>query len=181
MNRMQNPEYEQILLGSILIDPRILDENRITGDLFVEPACLAVFRCIDEARAAKAPVNIREIGLRSGNPAFVAGLSDQTCSAANAEFYLKALGELAQKRALMRVLRGTIEGLLEGRQWDEVFGGLSREITSLSLTGLRDPYSHISREMPNFIARLEEKYLLKGALSGLPSGFPGLNSMTNGF
>ncbi len=181
MKPLSNPDYEQVLLGTILRDPRILDEYKVTRELFESPESNAVFRLIEEARASGAPVNIHEIGLRSNNAAFVARLTDMAASIANVAYYVNELEELTKQRSLAKLARTIAEDVAKGRDSYEILDELSRTTTELAIHGATRLYRPIVECMPEFIAKVEDAVRRKGALAGIPTGFTALDRMTDGF
>lgn len=177
---LTNHEYERCLLGCILLDNRLLDDFRVTPVLFDNDKAREVFREIGKTRAAGHEANIVTIGATMPNDAaFVATLTNVP-SAANARFYYDTLAELAKLRGVVAMAREATEQALSGTKSGDVFEMLDRrmaEIESVREAG----YQHVANRMAETIHEIQRAYESKGALLGVPTGFPGLDTLTNGW
>lgn len=178
--QLNDPATERALLGCILFDNRILDEMRVTASLFSDPLNLEVWREIEKAISRGNRADLVELRLRMPDKAaFIAGLTD--CGVmVNAAQYYADLSELAKKRAFFDMAKG-----IANRVKDEAKSGELSEYCEKCLTDISDHsesgYKHVSAIIPGVISEIEKAHALKGALSGIPTGFDKLDAMLNGW
>jgi replicative DNA helicase len=177
---LERTDYEQALLGAILIDNRILEEKRITSELFTDLDCLRAFETIEKTKARGARADMREIALMMPDKmAFVCGLSDYG-SAANAGFYVDELRDRAKRRGLMRLAREVTErARQEHHETEAILAYCDSEL--LAINDAREiGYKPVSAYILQTVNEIEAAIASKGALTGIPTGFEGLDELTNG-
>ena len=177
---LTNHEYEAALLGCVLIDNRVLEEMHIAAPFFDSPDLRTIWKAIESIRAESGEANIVTVGAKL--PALasrVAGLTN-VASSANAKFYADNLRELASRRGLMKLAREVAERSVEADDVGGIFEHIDRAL--LEVSGMtEDGYKIVSDYMPGVIDELRKAYERKGALSGVPTGFPELDDKTNGW
>jgi replicative DNA helicase len=179
-------EYEQRLLGAVILDNGLLDGERITVDLFDSYRHRIIFETALAMRTADKPINLltltAELGDRltdAGGASFLASLTN--AGAANADFYAKALRETADRRALRKVAqeilsageRAPVEGLLATAE-TAILGVRQRGSDTATL----EP-----REVLHAVIEKAERRMKENAEgpSGIPAGFRQLDAATGGF
>ena len=178
--KLDNPEYENALLGCILLDNRVLDEYTISGALFNNNLTREVWKHIESAKAMGATADIREIALRMPDKAAtVASLTDVP-SAANVKFYHSELVELARRRGLFKLARDVSALAHEADSSNDIFTEIDRRLAEIS--GTKDSgYKPASSYIPNVLSEIEYASKNQGRLSGIDTGFSELNDKTNGW
>jgi replicative DNA helicase len=177
---LTNPATERALLGCILYDNRILDEMRVTDSLFSDALNREVWQEISKAIARGNRADLVELRLRMPDKAvFIAGLTD--CgSLVNGAQYFADLSELSKKRAFFDMAKG-----IAAHVKDECHSGQIADYCEKSLTEISEQtesgYKHVSAIIPDVIDQIEKAHALKGALSGIPTGFDKLDTMLNGW
>ena len=177
---LTNPATERALLGCILYDNRILDEMRVTDSLFSDALNREVWQEISKAIARGNRADLVELRLRMPDKAvFIAGLTD--CgSLVNGAQYFADLSELSKKRAFFDMAKG-----IAAHVKDECHSGQIADYCEKSLTEISEQtesgYKHVSAIIPDVIDQIEKAHALKGALSGIPTGFEKLDTMLNGW
>jgi replicative DNA helicase len=178
-NYFQSIEKEQALLGSILTHNDILDDHKVDARLFSTETHRRIFAEIEKAIARGASGNIMEVGLMLPDIIVeVAELSNyQTQSIAAV---INDLEACHKARGVSKMLR-TIESMQnDGGSVLDTLEEASRQILGLSesrtvtyralLAVAKDTIEAISRRAQN-----------KNECSGIESGIPRLDGMTDGF
>lgn len=179
--KLENHEYEKALLGCILLDNRILEEYQIARNYFDHKDCMAVFDEIQKTVGRKAVANIVELGLmRPDLAGFIAELTSQVPSAANAEFYVVELSELARRRGIAKLAREIAHRATSDENTGSIFEYIDQALVQIA--DLRQVgYQKVAGYMLDVTAALEGYYKNQGKLSGIATGFPALDAKTNGW
>ena len=176
---LTNPATERALLGCILFDNRILDEMRVTDDLFSDALNLEIWQEIVKARARGSVANLPELGLRLPDKcAYLAKLTD--CAVYNGKQYHADLVELSKQRAFFDMAKGIANRVKDGEHSGSLAEYCEQSLTAMS-ENVETGYKHVSVIIPRVIGEIERAHNLKGALSGIPTGFEKLDVMTNGW
>lgn len=176
-----NSEYEDSLLGAILLDNRVLEEYPIHAQYFEAPRAQEVFRAIRETIGRGATANIVEVARALPSQAgYIARLTDGVLSAVNAEFYVRELLGLYQRRAIVRLARQMAEMVHDEQNTaNDIIGTCDRALMDIALTSERG-YRHVSEIIPPTISEIEAAYEHRGNLTGVDTGFSDLNGRTGG-
>lgn len=188
-------EAEVAVLGGILADPEAIVHvaNAITPeDFFYErhrviyKAALALF----ERSIAIDPVTLMEELQRSGQLEVAGGLEylaellDAVPSAANIGYHAEIVRDRAIERRLLQVSQEIADDVLHqnGLSVVEKLDRAAERILALSITAEDGAEPEWVKELlyPTF-ARIEELSKAGGGLTGVPSGFTDLDSLTGGF
>jgi replicative DNA helicase len=190
----QSLDAEKGLLGSILLSPeRVLDEcltQRVSERYFHAPAHARIFAALVEMQQRKSPVDLITLTQyladrgaldEVGGPAALTDLFTFVPTAANAAYYLDLMKE---KFLLRRIITVCTE--FAGRAYDE-YGDVAEFLNDVErevLTIGQDRYGRVRKSIRELsLAALETVdalYQRRGELTGLPTGFPELDRMTNG-
>jgi replicative DNA helicase len=178
--KLENHEYENALLGCILLDNRVLDEYKVKPTLFDNALNRRVFGEIEKSRAGGFVADIREIALRIPDVAAqVARLTDVP-SAANVKFYFDNLVELARRRGLSKLARDVSSMAIESDSSGDVFTYIDRVLVEIA-ENETGGYKHISAFVPDAMKDIEKAMKAKGKISGITTGFHELDDRTNGW
>lgn len=180
MKQIEIPEYEQALLGSILFDNRILDEYDITPQLFSNSFGKTVFHHITQTRARGAVADIREIALMMPEQAGQVVQLTDSANMANVKHYVSDLKECARLRGLMSLSRRVGAMITDEMSYSDITSYIDKAM--LEIDGMRESgYTHVSAHIKDVVSHCETIYKNRGQLSGVPTGFTGLDEMTNGW
>jgi replicative DNA helicase len=181
-------EHEKSLLGAILVEPSILDGERVTVDRFTDHRHIVLFNAMAGLREAGKPVTALsladELGVRSteaGGVSYIASLGEIP-TAANADYYLGVLCEETRRRELQRLSRLLEAGLHDDKGSEELIGTI--EAGLLTLRKRADVEATVTpREALHAIIEKAEARSKAGSTgpTGIPSGFPQLDVITGGF
>jgi replicative DNA helicase len=177
---LTKPATERALLGCILFDNRVLEDYRVTASLFSDPDNLEIWHEIEMAISRGSRASLAEIQLRLPNKAvYIASLTDHI-TFGNEKNYFEDLKELATLRRIISMDRGTSNLIRDGKKSSEIIEYIESTLTDMSEND-ESGYKHVSQIIPRTVTEIEKAHELKGALSGVPTGFPTLDSMTNGW
>jgi replicative DNA helicase len=189
-----NLEAEQSVLGAILLRPQVLDQvaDLIGAQDFYRPAHGRIFQGMLDLYNRAEPVDLVTVTAllkeRShledvGGPVFLAGLSEQVGTSANAHYYAKLVHEKAVLRGLLersqeisQACLGPIEDVDEFLDWAE------GQIFQIAETKIRPGFQPLSALVEKEVATLEAIWHREaGRITGAPSGFADLDNLTAGF
>jgi replicative DNA helicase len=173
-------QYEKLLLGCILQDNQLLDELKISESLFSQEKNRAIWREIEKKRAVGECANIVEIGIRlPGDAAYISSLTNNSFPTEAAGYY-RELYEAAKIRGLTRLARDIVALAGDERGSDDILTYIDSALLRINenkTTG----YHHVYEYLAETVTEIEKAVALKGALSGIPTGFQRLDDLTDGW
>ena len=186
-------EAEERVLGGILIENNALNTvlEHISRDDFYLNANREIFSALIELTEKRQPCDtvflydyLQGKGLLEsvGGPAYIAGLTENTFSAANIEHYAK----LVKEKAIARTLIGTAGKILEkaycqnGSELERLLDDAQHEIVRISAQGKRSSFADLKPLVRDVLGQVEERYNHKGSLIGLSTGLKDLDYITCG-
>ncbi len=189
----QNLEAEQAVLGAMLLDWSSVNNivSMLQSDRFFSYQNQLIF----EAMISLFTQNVHGDVLtlineltktnklqEAGGAAYIASLSDTVPTSANIEYYAQIVLDMAARRDLIRMaeeIKAT--SFDKSRESRHILEEAEKKIFSLSerndTVQVHEPQAYIIETL-NLI---EERYHKKEALTGIPSGIGGLDTMTSGF
>lgn len=187
----QNLEAESGVLGSILQDNAVLSDVRpvLTADDFYRDAYQVVYRAMLALDDVPTPIDLvtlaDELTRRGVLETVVGGfdalvdIQESVPHAANARYYAEIV---RQKSIMRRGLEVTLRFERDARSnlftAEQVVGELERGVFGLSARNNPDRALSFAALASEAIDRLDAR---KTRLSGVPSGFTGLDAVTDGF
>jgi len=190
----QSIDAEKGLLGSMLLSPaRVVDEViqlQVGEKYFHHPAHARIFTVLLEMREANRPIDLISLTQiledrhhleEVGGAAAVTELFTFVPTASNALYYLDILREKFLLRGIITVCTEYAARAYEEQGEVKV---LLDEVEKNILAIGEDRFSKKVPEMKELamaaLDEIEKLFQNRGALTGLPSGFSGLDKMTNG-
>jgi len=180
------------VLGSMLLDTAALDlaiEVLQPAD-FYYPANQDIFTCLRDLRNAGAPVDLVSLATELdrlgklqavGDTAYLADLTYQTVSAADAEHYIGIVTERSMQRQLIRAGNAIARDAMDtSADIEQVLSDAERRVYDISLKRATDSLLPVQESMYDTYTHLGELMNLKGKLIGVNTGFIDLNSKTSG-
>ena len=188
----QQPELEEIILGSLLIDNSVIDKIMVefTTNLFFVERNKFIAEAIIGLYKKNSPIDlvtmVTELKLNGklqavGGPAFISSLTSRVASAHNIEFHLRILQEAALKRNIIQVSSEAIRKCYS--ETDDAFDVLAEQQDNLekSLKALVTYRIKSVGEVNHQIIRESFEVLSTGRKSGVETGLKMLDNVTNGF
>jgi replicative DNA helicase len=117
-----------------------------------------------------------------GGPSYIAALADGVPRSANVEYYARIVKEKSTLRSLIHSANKILSEAYEGEQEpDTLLDEAERSIFSIAEGRIREGFVPLRDLVQTSFATIEKLQQSKGAITGVPSGFPDLDEMTTGF
>ncbi|MFZ0712117.1 MAG: replicative DNA helicase [Terrimicrobiaceae bacterium] len=190
----QSLDAEKGLIGSILLAPgRVLDEciqQQVTEKYFHHPAHARIFTVLVDMRETNKPVDLisltqlledRHLLEEVGGAAAVTDLFTFVPTASNAAYYL----EILREKYLLRAIIGTCTEY-GARAYEEqgdvqiLLDEAEQKILAIGDDRFRAKVPEMKELAMEALDSIEKLFQNRGALTGLPTGFKGIDVMTNG-
>lgn len=188
----QNVEAEQSVLGSILIDPTALIKvvDILSPEDFYSPAHNKIYRAIIELYEKSQPVDIltltnrlkeKELLKGIGGSGYLAELTNQVTTASHVDHFAQIVKEKKVLRDLIQASAEITENAFEpAKEMEDMLDDIERKIFSISQKSLPQNFMHIKEELRTAYERIEKLHENKGALRGVPTGFPSIDNILSG-
>jgi replicative DNA helicase len=189
----QNLEAEQAVLGAILLDPDVLvtATEILDSNDFYRSAHEKIFLAMLNLSERQEPVDIvtltaelqaQEVLEEIGGVAYLTQLSNSVPTAANIDHYANIVHEKAVARRLIKVATQIAStGYQASSDVSELLDEAEKKIFSLSQERSSRGFTHIKDVLLDTFERIEKLYANKGAVTGVPTGYPDLDRMLSGF
>lgn len=153
-----NLEYEIIVLGSILLYPKVIDDNLIHENLFYNQNNQRIFKMLIECieSGIKPDIIVLSEKLKDIPASYISAITSKAFSTANIEFYVNALDELSKKRKLYNLIQQCREEI-KGKSAQEIIEKIEDGLTNLN-DNKKKGYLPIKEFIPKAIERIEKKY-----------------------
>jgi len=190
-----SPEYERAFLGCLL-EPNeqsmigdCLSENPDAESYFYDTRNTCIFKAIKRLYVASSPVTtvtveqaLRETGdlERVGGRNYLSTCVEEAPSPLNYPHYAEKLKELQGRRRLIGLVELIKREAESDRPWAEVQIEAETRILSLSLNAVTDHNHDIQTLSVQVLKDAEARLEHEGTLSGLSTGFHGIDSLTDG-
>lgn len=186
-------EAEQAILGSLLIDRDVLLklESILSPDDFYDQGNKLIYEVILDLSRKGVPVDIvtlsnelkgRDLTEKIGGIDYIIQLASNVPTTANFEYYANIIKDKSIRRKLLKV-GNTILGLDFNGQVsaEELLDKAESLIFDLSESNRPLNFYHVRELLPDCFERIETAYRKKSGMSGVRSGFVGLDELTAGF
>jgi replicative DNA helicase len=189
-----SPEAEISVLGGMLIDADAVAKavELVEDGMFYREGNRRLYRAMRrlfERGEAIDPVTLTD-ELRAkgeldmvGGPAYLAELMEAVPTAANIEYHAKILRDKAILRRLIEASTETVRDAFEsgGDAVEDTLDRAEQRIFEISQAGRRKGFIWIKEVLWPAFEHIERLQQAKGAVTGVPSGFPDLDNLTAGF
>lgn len=189
-----NLEAEQSVLGAVLLRPQVLDQvsDLISPEDFYRPVHGLIYQAMLDLYHRAEPVDLVTVTAllkersqleEAGGPVFLAGLSEQVGTAANALYYARLVHDksvlrrlLARAQEIAQACLGPVEDV------DEFLDFAEKQVFEVAQTKVRPGFQPLGSLVESEIETLEAIWHKdKGRITGVPSGFKDLDTLTAGF
>ncbi len=190
----QSLDAEKGVLGSILLSPNaVLDEcikQHLTPKYFYYPAHTLLFGTILEMHQAKRPIDFITVTQyledahqleEAGGAAAIADLFTFVPTASNYAYYLEILRDKHLLREVITVCTG-----FAAKAYDEqgdvplLLNDVERKVLSIAQDRVKTSIPTIRELAQGALTCIDELYKNRGSITGLPTGFKNLDTLTNG-
>ncbi len=190
----QNQDAEQNVLGAMLLSSeavgRVAEILQMPG-AFYRQSHQVVFEAIRDLFERGHPVDLVTVAefLESrskldevGGRLFLADLANSVATAVNVEYWARIVAQKAILRALINAAT-EIQALAyaEDEDVEVVLDEAEKKIFEVAQRRSAQDLAHIERMLHDAFVKIEHRFEQQGDLTGTPSGFYDLDSMTAGF
>lgn len=187
----QNIEAEEAVLGAILVNPNTITKvvEFITPESFYKPAHRYIFEAMLQLFNQNERIDIVSVSdvlnFNSkleliGGRAFINDLSFKTITTSNIEYYAKMVQEKAVKRALINAGSEIVSLGYDLNPTDESLDNAEKLIFDIASKKATKDLSHIKDLVLQSYEKIEYRYNHREQLTGVPTGFYDLDTMTSG-
>jgi len=189
----QNIEAEQAVLGAVFLEPTSLitaSEILIPED-FYRNAHQIIFNIFlklnDDGKAVDLVTVAEELAATKqlediGGISYLSELAGSVPTAANIEYYARIVGEKSILRRLIRTATTiATDGYTREDEVDELLGEAERSIMEVANRKNAGAFHNIKDVLVRTYDNIELLHNRKGDITGIPTGFTELDSMTAGF
>ena len=189
----QATDLERVVLGALMIDKDAFSivSELLRPETFYEPRNEKVYRAIQTLSLAEKPVDIMTVTEELkhegtleevGGPAYIVDLSSHVASSAHIEYHARILAQKYLARQLI-----TFASIIETKAFDETVDvdELMQEaegsLFELSQKNMRQDYTQIDPVIKQAMEILQKAAANTTGLTGIPTGYSGLDNMTSGW
>jgi len=189
----QAPDLEESVLGALMLEKDALTIviDILKPESFYKEAHQEIYRAIVQLFNEAEPIDLRTVTnqLRKhgqleavGGAYYVTALTSRISSAANVEFHARLIAEYAIKRALITVATEVQKHAYDDTQdIFELLDQAEQALFEVTDANIRKNYSSMRSLLGEAFKELETKRHHKDGLTGIPSGFTGLDRVTSGW
>lgn len=189
----QAVDVEKVVLGALMIDKDAFSvvSEMLRPETFYEPRHQKIYQAIQTLNMAQNPVDIMTVANELqkegtlddvGGPTYVVDLTAHVASSAHIEYHAKIL----QQKFLARQLI-SFASVIETKAFDQTVDvdDLMQEAESnlfeLSQKNMRTDYTQIDPVLRQAMEMLQKASSQTSGLTGIPSGYTGLDNITSGW
>jgi len=189
----QATDLEEVVLGALMIEQKALTDvvDILKPESFYKDNHQAIYAAILALFSKSEPIDIMTVTAqlrssgdleRAGGAFYLNQLTSKVNSSANIEYHARIVVEQSLKRELI-----SIASKIETKAFEytsdvfELLDSAQSEIFRVAESNIRKKVGDMGSLMKQAITELEERGKQKDGLTGVPSGFSGLDRMTSGW
>jgi replicative DNA helicase len=188
----QNLDAEMSVLGAMLLDREAIGHaiEAITADSFYKESHAKIYSAVIELFDANQPVDIvtlsEHLGKRKeleavGGASYISMLLDAVPSAANIVHHLRIVRDKSLLRKLIIAASGIVSRCYDGvEDVNELLDGAEKEIFEIVQRRDTQGFVKVSDLIKHSIETVESLYQKKEYVTGVPTGFSDLDTITAG-
>ncbi|MEE1939547.1 replicative DNA helicase [Streptomyces sp. TRM 70361] len=188
----QDLDAEQSVLGGMLLSKDAIADvvETLQGQDFYKPAHETIYQAVLDLYAKGEPADPITVAAeltrrgeisRVGGPGYLHSLVQTVPTAANAQYYAEIVHERAVLRRLVEAgTRITQMGYAADGDVDEIVNSAQAEIYAVTEQRTAEDYLPLADIMEGALDEIEAIGSRSGQMSGVPTGFTDLDSLTNG-
>lgn len=189
----QAPELEEAVLGALMLEKNALTAviEFLKPEHFYSEAHQEIYQAITDLFKGSEPVDMRTVvnQLRKngkletvGGAYYIAELTSRVSSAANIEYHARVVIEQAIKRELIQIASRVHQDAYEDTtDVFELLDKTEQSIFAIADANLRKNYDNMKNLMSHAFQELQVLREHKDGLTGVPTGFTGLDRITSGW
>ncbi len=185
-------EAEQAVLGSMLLDKdAVIESLEVLKDYdFYREDNKAIFQAITSLYSKAEPVDLITVKKeltengnfeRVGGMEYLASLPGKVPTTANVDKYIKIVEEQSLRRRLIQTSNELIAlGYDDTENTEQIVDLAEKRVMELTQDSSNKGYNSIKDILVSTLDELEKLYNQKGKISGITTGFVGIDRMTSG-
>jgi replicative DNA helicase len=189
----QSLEAEMAVLGAVLLDNNAFSiaTESISSGAFYRKAHADIFAAMETLSARGEAIDVvtlsEELKQRGtyqsvGAPAYLTQIMDSVHTAANVEYYANIVLEKWVMRRLITICNDLTTQCYQGeREASEILDEAEKHVFEISQQGMFKGFESIGKILRDHFKNIEELYQSGSHISGVPSPFEDLDSLTSGF
>ncbi len=186
-------DIEEAVLGALLIEPDVISDvvDLLSSDCFYKEAHQKIYRAIVDLASRHDPVDIFTVTdelTKSGDidivggPHYLTQLSLKIGAATHVEYHCKVLLQKYIQRSLIEISYGVQRSAFDDDlPVDDLLQNTQQKIFTLAEKNMKSETYSIREIIGNALDDIEKAQARTDGLSGVPSGYSGLDSMTLGW
>lgn len=186
-------DIEEAVLGALLIEPNVISDvlDQIQADCFYKNAHQKIFEAIAALATRNDPVDIFSVsdelekkGLLEevGGMAYLSRLSTKIGAAAHVEYHTKVLLQKFIQRELIAISYDIQKNAFDDTMpVDDLVDSAEQKIFGLAERNMHNETETITSIINQAISEIEENQKREDSLSGIPSGYTGIDTVTFGW
>ena len=184
---------EQAVLGAMMLNRKVIDDvaQIVKGRHFYRPSHETIHQAILELHAAGEiadPITVHAAlerqgeAVRCSSPGYLHDLVRAVPTAANADYYAEIVREKYVARDFDQAMMRARQGLHAGQQDPQaIIAEIQAHISGMESEQAEDGLHLMSASLGSTVDYLEEVAHNKGKITGVPTGFIDLDSLTQGW
>ncbi|MFN5184085.1 MAG: replicative DNA helicase [Bacteroidota bacterium] len=189
----QAVELEEAVLGAIMLEKEALTTviDILQPRSFYKESHQRIFTAVRDLFNASEPVDILTVTNQLkkngeleivGGAFYITSLTNRVASAANVEFHARVISEKFIQRELIRVSTETIGKAYESdADVFDLLDNTTKNIFEIVDSNVRKQYDKMSSLIAEAIKQIEKASEIQDGVTGVPSGFTGLDRLTGGW
>lgn len=188
-----SPDVEKIVLGSILLERSAFDtvSEKLTADVFYSQTNRLVYEAMMNLSANSRLIDIFTVAEQLvsngkldevGGAYYLTKLTDNVVSTAGLEQYCLILLQHYMKRSLItHGINVATKSLDDTTDVFDIINEADKSFTEITTTGIKKSYTKIDNAVFKSVTRIEDLRVKGGDVTGVPTGFKSLDSVTYGW
>jgi len=185
-------EAEEAVLGAMLLEPAVVDSAmaELSASCFYDNRNRMIFEAIGKLVAEHSPIDIVTVSAKLkalgkleevGGAVVLAGYSEKVGAAAHIEYYIKILKQKAIQRDLITASYAILKDSFDDSvSVDDLIDMAQTKVYDAVQNNVRRDVQEIGSVINEVMSDIQERQSSTG-LSGVPSGFPTLDRITQGW
>lgn len=185
-------EAEEAVLGAMLLEPAVVDSAmaELSASCFYDNRNRMIFEAIGKLVTEHSPIDIVTVSAKLkalgkleevGGAVVLAGYSEKVGAAAHIEYYIKILKQKAIQRDLITASYAILKDSFDDSvSVDDLIDMAQTKVYDAVQNNVRRDVQEIGSVINEVMSDIQERQSSTG-LSGVPSGFPTLDRITQGW
>jgi replicative DNA helicase len=186
-------DIEQVVLGAMMLEKNAVNDtiDILNQNSFYDPKHQFIFKAIHELFATTNPIDLVTVTSRlqkngeleaAGGAAYIAGLTNRVASSAHIQHHARIISEKYIKRELIRVSSEIIRDAYdETRDVFDLLNAAESDLFQIAENNMSKQVSSMQSVVREAIQEIEKAAQNTDGVSGVPTGFHGLDKITSGW